>query len=92
MASGPVFEWDDRKAKANEAKHGVTFEEAMNLWLDAARAVEFDVTRDADGEHRTKRIGLIENRLFAVTFTMRGTAIRLISARRANAGETREWR
>lgn len=28
------FEWDPRKAAANVAKHGVTFEEAKNVFYD----------------------------------------------------------
>ena len=28
------FEWDPRKAAANAAKHGVTFEEAKNVFYD----------------------------------------------------------
>jgi hypothetical protein len=28
------FEWDDAKARANGRKHGVTFEEAMTVFLD----------------------------------------------------------
>jgi uncharacterized DUF497 family protein len=29
-----VFEWDPRKAKANAAKHGVSFEDAVTVFLD----------------------------------------------------------
>jgi len=28
------FEWDPRKAKANERKHGVSFEEAQSVFFD----------------------------------------------------------
>ena len=30
-----VFEWDPRKAKANADKHGVPFDEAVTIFLDA---------------------------------------------------------
>jgi uncharacterized DUF497 family protein len=30
-----VFEWDPRKAKANADKHGVSFDEAVTVFLDA---------------------------------------------------------
>lgn len=29
-----VFEWDPRKAEANAAKHGVSFDEALTVFLD----------------------------------------------------------
>jgi uncharacterized DUF497 family protein len=29
------FEWDDRKATQNKRKHGVSFEEARTVFLDA---------------------------------------------------------
>lgn len=28
------FEWDERKADANLAKHGISFQEAMTVFLD----------------------------------------------------------
>ena len=34
------FEWDPNKAKANETKHGVSFEEARSVFYDE-KAVEF---------------------------------------------------
>jgi len=30
-----VFEWDPRKAEANAAKHGVSFDDAVRVFLDA---------------------------------------------------------
>ena len=38
------FEWDADKAKANLAKHGVPFEEAVTVFLD----LDYLLTRDAD--------------------------------------------
>jgi len=29
-----VFQWDPRKAEANAAKHGVTFDDAVTVFLD----------------------------------------------------------
>lgn len=31
---GVEFEWDENKARANVAKHGVTFEEAAEAFFD----------------------------------------------------------
>ncbi len=44
------FEWDDGKARANVRKHGVTFEEAMTVFLDEL-AVPFE-----EGEHPDRLI------------------------------------
>jgi uncharacterized DUF497 family protein len=32
-----IYEWDPKKARANLAKHGVSFEEAATVFLDAWR-------------------------------------------------------
>lgn len=80
------FEWDEAKAAANLAKHGIGFSTA-ELVFRARSFVEFDVTRAGDGEARFKRVGLVGTRLLTVVFTLRGGRIRLISLRAANAGE-----
>ena len=80
------FEWDEAKAAANLAKHGIGFSTA-ELIFRTRLFIEFDVTRAGDGEGRFKRIGLVGTRLLTVVFTLRGGRIRLISLRPANAGE-----
>ena len=79
------YEWDGEKNAANEAKHGIGFEEAATFEWDTAF-----VTRDlrADyGEPRFAALGFIEARLFVMIFTKRGDAVRIISLRKANARE-----
>ncbi len=41
-----VFEWDDRKAARNVAKHGVLFEYATRVFLDPFRLDSEDTRRD----------------------------------------------
>ena len=82
------FEWDEEKDRSNQAKHAISFDEAIAIFADAGIVV-LDVTRIEDGEDRWKAIGLIEAKLFAVTFTMRDDVCRIISARRANSKEER---
>jgi len=86
MNSTMEFEWDDAKAAANLAKHGVPFDYAVAVFLDTAR-VDFDASRSADGEVRRKVVGVIEGRLYSAVYTIRKTTLRLISARRANKKE-----
>jgi uncharacterized DUF497 family protein len=84
------FEWDESKAAQNLAKHGISFEFATRISRDRRR-LDFDVSRADQREARRKTIGLIGNRLYAVIYTMRGSACRIISARRANASEERRY-
>jgi uncharacterized DUF497 family protein len=84
------FDWDDAKAKANQAKHGVPFEYAASIFLDPDR-MDFDASRPMDNEDRRKVVGVIEGQLFTVVYTLRDDVFRLISARRANGQETRRY-
>jgi uncharacterized DUF497 family protein len=83
-----LFEWDSAKAASNLAKHGVSFEVATGLFEDTDRA-DFDASRQEDGEPRRKVVGRIQGRLVTVVYTLRGEAVRIISARLANATEKR---
>lgn len=85
---GAEFEWDDRKAAANERKHRVTFGFATAVFLDPALVIE-EVTRVEDGERRYKAIGQIGEKLYAVIYTVKPDVYRLISARRTNPKEDR---
>jgi uncharacterized protein len=85
-----LFEWDDRKAVRNIAKHGVPFEYVVRVFLDPHRLDTEDMRRDYS-EARRLTLGMIEGRLFVVAYTARGTVIRLISARKANERERRKY-
>jgi len=56
-----AFEWDDANAASNLAKHGVPFDYATRVFLDQA-VVDFDASREADGEAPRKAIGLIDSK------------------------------
>jgi uncharacterized protein len=80
------FEFDERKSRANKAKHGLDFVEAQALWLDEL-LIEIPA-RTAD-ESRLLVVGLIAGRHWSAVITYRGEAIRLISVRRARAEEVK---
>jgi uncharacterized DUF497 family protein len=80
------FEWDDAKAESNLRKHGISFQ-AATLAFEDSHVAEVDASRASDGEIRTKAIALIDGYFVCVVFTLRGRAVRLISARRANPKE-----
>ena len=85
-----TFEWDDTKAAENYAAHGVSFEAVRDVFKDAF-AVDWLDERVPYGEDRYAIIGMVENRLLYVAYTMRGDAIRIISARGAEPYEKRRY-
>ncbi len=85
-----LFEWDDNKAAENYVAHGVSFEAARNVFTDAF-AVDWLDERAPYGEDRYAIIGMAENRLLFVAYTMRGDAIRIISVRGAEPYEKRRY-
>ncbi|MEG4803956.1 BrnT family toxin [Microcoleus sp. ARI1-B5] len=81
------FEWDENKAAANQSKHGVSFEEAKTVFDDRLY-VDFYDPDHSDEEDRYIIIGASRRgRLLIVSYTERGDAIRLISAREVTRGE-----
>ena len=81
------FEWSSRKAAANLAKHGVSFEEAASVFADPL-AYTFADPDHSIGEERQLTFGISEaGRLLAVISTERGHALRIVSARKATRQE-----
>ena len=86
-----MFEWDPQKAKANADKHGVPFDEAATVFLDAD-AMDGPDLQHSTREPRFRRLGRsAEGRILMVVYTQRragdAETIRLISARRASRQE-----
>lgn len=89
--SGPTFEWDPQKAGANLQEHGVSFEEASTAFQDPLAKVHDDPDHSSV-ERRDIVVGhSLEGRLLVVSFTDRGSNIRLISARCATRRERRDY-
>jgi uncharacterized DUF497 family protein len=88
------FEWDRRKATINEQKHGVSFEEAKSVFLDE-RARLIDDPDHSEREERFILLGLSSSlRLLLVSHCYRSedNIIRIISARKATAHESKAYR
>jgi hypothetical protein len=86
-----VFGWDPRKAEANAVKHGVSFDEAVTVFLDPD-ALDGPDLDHSSAESRFRRLGRsVDGRVLMVAYTIRrhgdAEAIRLISARRASRRE-----
>lgn len=82
------------KAEVNLRKHGISFEDAIEVFFDPQRIETFD-DRENYGEGRWKTVGLAAHTLLAVVYTVRGkddNLIRLISARKAGFYERAQYR
>lgn len=85
------FEWDDYKDKANQRKHGISFEEAKTIFQDPFSVTINDQIHSFD-EDRFIDIGLSNKlRLLVVVYTERGSKIRLISSRKATTKEQKNY-
>ncbi len=88
---GPSFEWDEAKAQANQQKHGVSFDEAATVFANPLAAIFADPEHSLD-ELREIIVGHSDrNRALIVSFTERGAAIRIISARVATPRERKNY-
>jgi uncharacterized DUF497 family protein len=92
------FEWDEAKNLSNQRKHGVSFREAIEVFLDPLCVSVKD--RVVDGEQRWQTFGEVAGRLLLmVAHTARevdkhGEAfdvMRIVSARRASRKERQRY-
>jgi len=94
---GVRLEWDEAKNLANRRKHGVSFEEASQVFLDPLYVSVKE--REEDGEQRWQTFGIIDGvMLLMVAHTIREVwgqegidVIRIITARRADSQERRRY-
>lgn len=89
------FEWDLVKARTNQRKHGVSFEDAMHVFDDPWALFEQDRAEET-GALRWQALGVAGGVLFLlVAHTVREEGedeiIRLISARRATRRERKRY-
>ncbi|OKH17121.1 BrnT family toxin [[Limnothrix rosea] IAM M-220] len=84
------FEWDEDKNIRNVRKHGISFEEASEVFK--GRIFTTIDERYDYGEIREISIGTIQNVVIVtVAHTERNCKIRLISARKATPKERRSY-
>jgi hypothetical protein len=81
------FEWDKGNIDKNLIKHGVTNEEAEEIFFDSEKKLLKDILH-SDGESRFVCLGETKlGRILFVVFTIRISKIRIISARDLNQRE-----
>ncbi len=87
----PGIEWAREKAAANLKKHNVSFDEGATVFNDPLSITIPDPDHSLD-EERYIDIGASDRgRLVVVSYTERGTNLRLISCRKANPTERRRY-
>ena len=80
------FEWDENKNQSNQSKHGISFDEAAEIFRYPIYKL-VDIRKDYE---EVRYIGIGSNSqmiVLTVIFTERESRIRIISARRANKKE-----
>ncbi|HBC2538769.1 BrnT family toxin [Enterobacter cloacae] len=88
------YEWDSDKAKSNQQKHGIRFEDAVLVFDDPYHFSVQD--RYENGEFRWQTIGLVQGVIVilvahTVRFESGGEIIRIISARKADRKERNRY-
>lgn len=91
--NAPRFEWDVFKSRANERKHGVSFEEARTVFFDDDARIISDPVHSGE-EERFILLGRSSKfRLLVVCHCYRkeDSVIRIISTRPASRREQRRY-
>ncbi len=88
------FDWDSKKDAASQRKHGISFEEASTVFEDE-HALLLEDPKHSEDEERFVLLGVSAAlRILIVCHCYRESdeVIRIISARRANRLERRDYR
>ncbi|HVQ71311.1 MAG TPA: BrnT family toxin [Bradyrhizobium sp.] len=88
LLSATGFEWDEVKSNANLTKHGISFEDASEIFYEPVVVKE----SSRNSEERWIAIGKSHDQIVTVIFTRREDLIRIISARRPRPDEKRAYR
>lgn len=86
------FEWDEAKNTANRRKHGLSFEQASELFVSGSDYLEIYDREHSELEERFIAIGPIERGLVVIVWTEREGATRILSARFASRAEQARYR
>ena len=77
--TGARFEWDEKKNRANQEKHGVSFELAQYAFADPKRVIAEDESHSRE-EQRFYCFGKAGGGILTVRFTYRNGVIRIFGA------------
>lgn len=88
-----VFEWDERKARQNESKHGISFEEAQTAFEDENARLSYDPDH-SQNEDRYILLGIsavLRVLIVCHVYRQNDELIRIISARKATRQERQQY-
>jgi uncharacterized DUF497 family protein len=88
---GVIFEWDDEKATQNRIQHGVTFEEATEVFFDPFYQYGDAMPAGVQEQRNFMLSYSVSLRLLLLVFMERGNRSRIISARPATPAERRQY-
>lgn len=85
------FQWDKGNVDKSYQKHGITPNEAEEVFLDENILLLEDI-KHSKQEERFEAIGkIVKDKILFLAFTIRKNKIRIISARIANKKERRQY-
>lgn len=87
---GITFRWDAAKARSNLIKHGVTFEQAAQVFFDPLMICA-DASRRDEAQEAALGCDFQYRLLFVVHILFEDDHIRIISAREAESAERRRY-
>jgi uncharacterized DUF497 family protein len=79
------YEWDEAKNRKNLGKHGLSFEDAAQVF--SGPCVTFEDDRFEYGEERLITLGLLAGRLVVIAHSPRDEGTRIVSMRKGNRRE-----
>ena len=82
-----LFEWDENKRRLVLERHGIDFEDAIQIFAGPV----WETLSPRTGEQRWLAIGVVGGIEIAVVYTLRKDCRRIITARRARTYERREY-
>lgn len=84
------IEFDADKDEINRFKHGLPLAFGGRIFDDTDHAI-LPSFRPVDGEDRYKAVGKVDGKLYTAIYVIRGERFRMISVRRSNAREQRDY-
>ena len=84
------IEFDADKDEANRFKHRLPLAFGRRIFDDHAHQI-ITTFREIDGEKRFKAVGHVDGKFYTAVFVIRRAAIRMISVRRSNGSEQKEY-
>jgi uncharacterized DUF497 family protein len=85
-----IVDFDPAKDEANRVKHGVPLAFGVRVFEDQAHIV-LSSLRPIDGEDRYKAVGMVGGELWTAVHVWRRETVRMVSVRRSNSSEQRDY-